>query len=202
MQEHEVGGFGHDEEEWIKLQRAREAKRQKRLAKKRGDGGSSLNINSLMDIMVIMLVFLLKSYGDEPIKAVGEDLKVPMSASQLEVEDTTAITVSRSGILVNDRLAVNVQDGRIEDIHKRGGDRGMVIQPLFEELTTAINQKKREASIMGQTYEPVATIIADQSTPYRLITEVMYTAGQAELRQFKFAIIKTAFSRLGGGGGE
>lgn len=195
MQEHEVTGFGREEEEWIKAQRARAAKRQK----KKKETPRSLSMNSLMDILVIMLVFLLKSYGDEPIKAVGEDLKVPSSSSQLEIEDMTAITISRSGILVNDRLAVDVKDGSIDQSQKRGGDRGMIIQPLFEELTTAINQKKRESTIMGQAYEPMATIVADQTTPYRLITEVMYTAGQAELRQFKFAIIKSAFSGLGGG---
>ncbi|MFU8802806.1 MAG: ExbD/TolR family protein [Bradymonadaceae bacterium] len=199
MQEHEVSGFGRDEEEWIKAQRAREAKRNK---KKQEAPPRTLSMNSLMDILVIMLVFLLKSYGDEPIKAVGEDLKVPSSASQLEVEDTTAITISRSAILVNDKLAVDIKDGGVDQSQKRGGDRGMIIQPLFEELTTAINQKKRESTILGQTYEPLATIIADQTTPYRLVTEVMYTAGQAELRQFKFAIIKTSFARIGGAGGE
>ncbi|MBA2662523.1 MAG: biopolymer transporter ExbD [Bradymonadaceae bacterium] len=192
--EEKVAGFGHDEEEWIRAQRAREAKRNK---KKRGGETGTLSMNSLMDILVIMLVFLLKSYGDEPIKAVGEDLKVPSSASQLNPEDTTAVTISRKSILVNDKLAVDVKNGAIDQSQKRGGDRGMIIQPLFDELTDAINKKKRETTLLGQTYEPVATIIADQTTPYRLITEVMYTAGQAELRQFKFAVIKGDMKSFG-----
>ena len=58
-------------------------------------------------------------------------------------------------------------------------------------------KKKREQQLLNKTYDPVATIIADQSTPYRLITEVMYTAGQAELSKFKFAVIKKNRSDIG-----
>src|SRR5690554_2761699 len=112
MADNQQGGFGHDDEEWIKAQRAREAKRAKSAARRAsGEAEGSLNINSLMDIMVIMLVFLLKSYGEEPLKAIDEDLKVPSSASQLNPEDSTTVTVTRTAILVNDKLAVDVKDG-------------------------------------------------------------------------------------------
>lgn len=197
MQEDARSGLNPEEQEWLHGQQEREGKRKKKL-KREDDSSASLNINSLMDIMVIMLVFLLKNFGDEPIKAMGEDLKVPTSDSQLMAEDTTAVTVSRNAILVNDKLAVDLKNGAVDQSQKRGGERGMVIQPLFEELTDAINKKKRETTLLGQTYEPVATIVADQTTPYRLITEVMYTAGQAELRQFKFAVIKGNFDTFGG----
>ena len=52
--------------------------------------------------------------------------------------------------------------------------------------------------MMKKDYEPVVTIVADQTVPYRLITEVMYTAGQAELSQFKFAIIRSDMKTFGG----
>ena len=52
--------------------------------------------------------------------------------------------------------------------------------------------------MLQEEYKPVVTIIADQTTPYRLVTEVMYTAGQAELSKFKFAVIKSQRSRVVG----
>lgn len=180
--------FSEAEELWIKEQRAREAKRKKRV--RRGEGEVSVNINSMMDIMVIILVFLLKSYGDEPIKVVGEDLKAPTSSTELNPEDMTTITISQRAILVNNTKAVDIKDGQVDKSQKKGGEASLYIQPVFDELSEAIKRKRREMKLLNQPYDPIATVIADQSTPYRLVTEVMYTAGQAELSKFKFAVIR------------
>lgn len=200
MADNQQGDFGHDDEEWIKAQRAREAKRAKSAARRgSGDDGPGLNINSLMDILVIMLVFLLKSYGEEPLKAIDEDLKVPQSASQLAPEDATTVTVTRTAILVNDNLAVDVKDGAVDPSQKSGGgESGMSITPLLDELNRAVEKKKNEQRLLQEDYVPEATIIADQTTPHRLMLEVLFTASQAQLNQFRFAVIKSTFSSLGG----
>lgn len=185
----EENAFSEAEELWIKEQRAREAKRKKK--KDRGeDLSGSVNMNSLMDIMVIILVFLLKQYGDDPIKVVGEDLKAPKSATELTPEDMTTITISQRAILVNSTKAVDVKSGAVDKSQKKGGEASLYIQPLFDELTEATKRKKREMKLLGKPYDPIATVIADQTTPYRLLTEVMYTAGQAELSKFKFAVVR------------
>jgi biopolymer transport protein ExbD len=172
------------------------AKRKKR-KKKKGEDSLSLNINSLMDIMTIMLVFLLKQYGEDPLKVQGEDLKTPNSIAQLTPEDATTITISQKAILVNDKQAVKVNDGAVDQSQKKGGESSLMIQPLFDELQQAVKKKKQESQILRAEYQPMATVIADQGTPYRLVQEVMYTAGQAELSQFKLAIIKTNRDQLG-----
>ena len=167
--------------------------RQKGRRKRRDEAsGGSMNINSLMDIMVIILVFLLKSYGDEPLKVEGEDIKAPSSMAELTPKDMTTISITQKAIMVDDKIAVNVKQGAVDKSKKRGGDNALMITPLFEDLSDAVKRKKREKELMRQPYEPVVTIIADQAIPYRLVTEVMYTAGQAELSQFKVAVIKKA----------
>lgn len=188
------GALDADAERWNSEQEVRKKRPKK---ERKPDNEMSLNINSLMDIMVIMLVFLLKNYGEDPLKVVGEDLKVASSVTQLNPEDTTAITITRKNILVNDTVAADISAGKVDPSLKKGGDTGMQINPVFEKLNEAISKKKREMQLMGQTYEPTATIIADQTTPYRLVAEVMYTAGQAELRQFKFAVVKTTMASIG-----
>ena len=190
IEQHE--GFSREDEEWLIHQREHDAKRAKREKKKRGgEEGGALNINSMMDIMVIILVFLLKQYGEDPLKVQAEDLKVPSSYSQLRPEDTTTITISQKVILVDDKMATDVKNGAVDKSKKKGGEQALMIQPLYEELLNATKKKKREKELLSQKYEPMATIIADQTVPYRLVTEVMYTAGQAELNKFKFAVIKT-----------
>lgn len=186
----ESNAFSEAEEQHLAEQRARAKKREKRKLRHEDDA-SVMNINSLMDIMVIILVFLLKNYGDQPIKVVGEDLKAPNSSTPLPAEDMTTITISQRVILVNNTKAVDVKNGAVDKSQKAGGNTGMQIQKLFDELTEATKRKKREMQLLNRPYVPTATIIADQSTPYRLLSEVMYTAGQAELSQFKFAVVKS-----------
>lgn len=189
-----ITGFGQDEEEWIKAQRARKARRNKG---RREEEGGALTMNSFMDILVIMLVFLMKNFGDLPIKVAGQDLQVPTSITQLGVEDMTSITISRNAILVNDVKAVDVKDGNVDKSQKKGGEASLYIQPLFDTLSEEAKKSERMAALLNKEYEPVVTIVADQTTPYRLLTEVMYTAGQAELSKFKFAVIKGDAKELG-----
>ena len=173
------------------------SKGKKRRGIKRGESGAPLNINSMMDIMVIILVFLLKQYGDEPLKVQKEDLKAPSSMAELQPKDMTTITITQKAILVDDKKAVDVRQGQVDKSQKKGGENALMIQPLFEELNASVKQKKREKELLKQKYEPTATIIADQAIPYRLVTEVMFTAGQAELSQFKIAVIKKQRSGFG-----
>lgn len=192
-----AGGFSREEEEWIKAQRAREAKRQKKAARKKDEKSGDVNINSLMDIMVIMLVFLLKSYGEEPIRPVGDDLKVPTSTSQLEPVDSLTVTITRRSLMVNDRTVVDVREGEVDPSHK-ASDGSLRIEPLLERINEAVEEERQQAEILGEEFEPEATIIADQTTPHRLILEVLYTATEAQLTNFRFAIIRSTSEAIGG----
>lgn len=178
---------------WLEEQSKRRKKRGKR--KEASEGG--LTMNSFMDILVIMLVFLMKNFGDLPIQVAGPDLQVPTSIAQLGAEDMTTITISRKAILVNNSKAVDIKDGAVDKSQKKGGEASLHIQPLFDQIVEENKKAERLAKRLGNKYEPVVTVVADQTTPYRLITEVMYTAGQAELSKFKFAVIKGQASELG-----
>lgn len=192
-----LGGFSKEEEEWIKQQREREAKRQKRSAGRGDDENAPLSINSLMDIMVIILVFLLDSYGEDPLRVQDEDLKVPSSTSELEPADTLTIAVHRNSIRVNNSTVLELQEGEVDPSHY-SGDGDMRIDPLLDELDDAVESERTQAEMLGEEFEPEATVIADQSTRHRLILEVLYTATDAELSQFRFAVIMGASESIGG----
>lgn len=189
----QITGFDPEEEKWIEEQRKRKARKRTR----KDPDEATLGMNSFMDILVIMLVFLMKNFGDLPIKVAGQDLQVPTSVTQLGAEDMTTITISRKAILVNSHEAVEIKDGDVDKSQKKGGEASLYIQPLFDTLTEENKKAERMASLLGNEYEPVVTVVADQTTPYRLITEVMYTAGQAEVSKFKFAVIKGQATELG-----
>lgn len=205
MADENRSGFSSQDEERILAKRRRDAKRAKRLAKRKFED-NAMNINSMMDMMTIILVFLIDSYGNSPIRVkAGPDLVVPRSTSELAPEDTMQITITRKSILVGDKEVVAVKDGQVNKSHKRGGgDNSLYIQPLFDRLTEEVSRHKQMAALRKQPFDGVATIVVDRTAPYRLVTEVMYTAGQAQLANFKFAIVKFGRNDLikKAGGGE
>lgn len=172
------------EEEMLKRRKASKIK-------DRDSHTEDININSLMDILTIMLVFLLKSYATDPINITPtSDLELVKSTSLLKPAATVSVTVSKSAIVVDNRPVLVIKDGKVEASQKRGGEDGFFIVPLNKELVDAAEKKRRLASVNPSLkFEGICTIVMDEDTPYRLLTEVMYTAGQAEFKNFKFATI-------------
>ena len=150
-----------------------------------------LQMNSLMDILTIMLVFLLKSYATDPVNITpSSDLQIPKSSAMLRPGATVVITVSNSAIIVDHQPVAIVKDGKVDASKKRGGEDGYFIIPLHKVLTDAAEKKRRLASLNPAVkFKGICTIVMDEKIPYRLLTEIMYTAGQAEFQKFKFAVV-------------
>ena len=169
-------------------------KRRKSKVKNKDEGFEDVNINSLMDILTIMLVFLLKSYATDPINITpGPELDIPRSTSLLTPAATVSVTVSKSAIVVDNQPVLVVKDGKVEASQKRGGEDAYFIIPLNKVLVEAAEKKRRlEAVNPTVKFDGICTIVMDKETPYRLLTEIMYTAGQAEFSNFKFATVSSA----------
>jgi biopolymer transport protein ExbD len=150
----------------------------------------ALSITSLMDIMTIILVFLLKSYSSNPVQLKqAKDLKLPFSQSMIEPADSTAVTITLNNLLVDDSPVIAIENGVVPESDRSSG--GFLIDPLFQKLQEAVDHQKRVAKFNPQAkFTEVITIIADRHVPFSLLSQVMYTAGQAQFSKFKFAVIK------------
>ena len=157
---------------------------------------SGLTMNSMMDMMTIILVFLLKSYGEEPIVILPKT-DVPISTAETLPKDMTLLTVNREGIyLVRDRI-VELEDGHVNGNFKKGGDTGLIIEPLENALREQVERQKTLAMGNGTTFEGDIAIVADQSTSYRLLVEIMQTAIGTEFKHFRFAVIQGPMAQSG-----
>jgi hypothetical protein len=157
-----------------------------------------LNIVAMMDMFTIILVYLLKSYAADPVQiSPNSDTLLPQSTTQLNPQEAVQLAISPKVILLNDRKVATVRDGRVSQEYKKDNNpASMYIVPLYEALKAEGNKQKMFAkynkSKAEMQFKGLLTIIADKRIPFRLLTEVLYTAGQAEYGAYKFAVIKQA----------
>lgn len=164
-----------------------------------------LNITAMMDMMTIILVFLLKSYSASSVNmASSGDIAPPISTTRLAPKDTVAVTVTRcapspdhpcrpgtGSIMVGDKTVLNYEGDAIPAAVKAGGETGLLVEPLREALQKEVDRAKYIAQ-----YNPAAqftgelSIVGDRNMPYRMLTEILYTAGQVELDSYRFVVIK------------
>lgn len=175
-------------------------KAKRKAGRERDIGKNGLGINSLMDMITIILVFLLKSYGEEPL-VVLPNTDVPISTVMTDPKDMTVITVNKEGIYLVREKILELEDGKVASNMKKGGESGLIITPLEERLRREAENLKNQAMSAGKDFEGDMAIIADQSVNYRLLVEIMQTAIGSDFKKFRFAVLEGTMEQSGLYGG-
>ncbi len=159
-----------------------------------------LNITAMLDIMTIILVFLLKSLGESSASVPqSDDLQLPVSVLKSEPsQEGVVVTVTKSQILVGDNKVVSlpsresVTQSGVGANNKRNGPNDLYIVPLGAALQSARKTDKMIRQKKGlDPNGSEAIIIADKTTPYRLVQEVVFTLGQSEFSKFHLMVIQS-----------
>lgn len=152
---------------------------------------TDVNINSLLDILSVILVFLLKSFASSTVQVKpSAELQIPFSAAVAPVEESVAVTVTLGALLVNDKPVLRFDAGEVPTGELSNG---YLIKPLAATLEQEVQRQELVAKYnKAAEFKGLVTIIADRNVPFRLLTQVMYTIGQANFSKYKFATIKAA----------
>ena len=150
-----------------------------------------LNITPMMDMMTIILVFLLKSFSASASTITfDQNLQVPRSVTQLKPKLAVSVTITKKVILVEGDAVAPVNSGRVDPTVKRDGENGYYITPLVEILEKHAKREKKVAELTGQKFEAQLMVVSDQTTPYRLLTEIIYSCGQAGYANYRLLVLK------------
>ncbi len=158
-----------------------------------------LNITAMLDMMTIILVFLLKCLSASTASLPqSQDLRLPktiMTTSPDSEPEGLAVNVSKSQIIVGETVVCPVPPDAaqygIEAKYKRGSRNDFFIVPLGSALQSWRDTDKRIRMATGRDpSQSEAILIADSSTPYRLLTEVMFTLGQTEFAKFHMMVLQ------------
>ena len=177
----------------LKERQTRLYRRARRKARERAGEIKELNIVAMMDMMTILLVFLLKSYQASTLSVnMGADLRVPVSTTELHPQENISITISQNELAVNDKAVVPLELGRIPAKYKDGQKaEAFYVGPVYDALKREVDKQKYIAQYNKNVpFTGRINVIADKKISYRTLMEVLYTAGQAELGEYKFMVMK------------
>ena len=159
-----------------------------------------LNITAMLDMMTIILVFLLKGMASSSASIPqSKDMTLPTSIITTEpAQEGTSVIISKSQILVGeDPHPIVVLPGRdslaqsgIDAKYKRNGPNDLYIVPLANALQSARQTDKLIKQAKGlDASSSEAIVIADNTTPYRLLIEVLFTLGQSEYAKYHLMVL-------------
>ena len=163
-----------------------------------------LQLTSMMDVMIIIVVFLLKSYATSTNTFnTVPGLKLPLSRTlDIPPDSLQLIITPESMTFENEKILEFLQTAGNAGSTDAGyafkgpdlDEGGRRIVPLFDALTKArekaeilrTKSSKRDAEGKPLPFEGVLAIQADKRVQYDTIRRIMYTAATAGYRVFRF----------------
>lgn len=154
----------------------------------------SLNIYPMMDVMTIILVFMIMNVAQETADITqSDDLQLPWTTSTDPMSEAVTLQISRTEIIVEGNPTVTLRNGTVDPSQKQGGANGFLITPLLN----VMQQHRDRLKLIAQRnprrpFTGEVRIIADRRTPFRTLSEVIYTLGQAEFAHLHFVGVEAS----------
>lgn len=151
----------------------------------------SLNLMPMLDIFSILITFLLMSYSTDPVAYdANAGMELPESNTLAALDETPAIIVTKTAILVNDKQVATIQGGDVQENLRSQG----AVFPVYKELEKLAEANKR---ILGRRLAEeekarlsTLTMEMDQDHRFKLMKRIMLAAQQAEFITFKLMVAR------------
>ncbi len=151
-----------------------------RKPKRRQQEEAGLSLTSMMDMMTIILLFLIQQFNTEGNLATqSEDLTLPEALATSKANQALNIAITHDHILVDNRVVATVAEVQaakgydVPQLHAVLDNRATRLMKLNEKLFTG------EVLIQG-----------DKTTPYSVLTKVIYTAGASGYNKIRLLTVK------------
>jgi biopolymer transport protein ExbD len=162
-----------------------------------------LNIMPMMDMMTILLVAFIAQAATSATELSARQVSLPPTLASDELpEDATTMIITKHAIVVvastGAKNVVAVNNGQVDPADKEGGALGVKIPALTNFLANlrALQLQKAQSEPgydPSKAPPPELMIVADRTTPYRLLVEVMFSAKQKEagFKHFRLIVQKS-----------
>ena len=155
----------------------------KRFIRGKKTGQASLTLTSLIDVMVIMVIFLLMNFSaNGEVLYMSKDIKLPDAYHGSMLERAPVISVSADAVTFDGRMLLNTGD-----LVK--GD-AMSVPELEEALR---DEKRRYETIHVEDpdhpFRGLINVQADRRIPFKVIKRVMFACNQSGFGNINFAAL-------------
>ena len=133
-----------------------------------------IDITSLLDILVILLVFLLKSYNASNLKLdLVKDLKVPNSEARKLGAHSVIVQVDR-------QHNIWVKRKKIGSIDISG--------QKIDSLYTCLEEEQKQYELKNKKKNKAINLVFDKELSYKKMKKIMHTSALAGYTEFKFIV--------------
>jgi len=146
----------------------------------------------MLDIFSILITFLLMSYSTDPVSYdINAGIELPESMTLSALDELPAIVVTKTEILINDKVVAKIEGGDVPESQRSQG----AVMPVFEELTKLAEANKRAlrgrmGNEAGKSKTSTLTMEMDQGHRFKLMKRIMLAAQQAEFITFKLMVAR------------
>jgi len=156
---------------------------------RRSTSSFKIQITSMVDMFVILLVFLLKTYSTSPVNITPKSgMVLPESSSITEPIDVVKLIVSEDGVFVEDKKVLELTKGRVPASQVDANDSSF-LRPLYEALDEHAKHAKAISKVNDSfEFDGKVLLQADRGLPYEVLQKVMYTSMMAGYADVKLAV--------------
>ena len=160
----------------------RDSRRMKRM-RRSNRKVTGLNLTPLMDVFTILVFFLLFHSSGGDILETPKQIKLPDSVVETKPRETVVIMVSPEVVVVQGEAVVNTPELLDDSVRMVAG------------ITERLEQLER--NIIGISTKTVAegkeiTILADKTTPFKVLKKIMSTCTGSGYGRISLAVIQKA----------
>ncbi|RMH61753.1 MAG: biopolymer transporter ExbD [Calditrichaeota bacterium] len=141
-----------------------------------------LNMNSMMDMMTIILLFLLKSFSTEgALVTQSADLTLPESVIGEKPKKELQVSVTKNDILVNNKPVMSLSEVDPQSV---------LIKPLSQVLSEFAETERQLEADVGKEFKHTVIIQGDKDMHFDLLYKVMFTCSKSEYYNMRLLTIK------------
>jgi biopolymer transport protein ExbD len=142
------------------------------------------NLTSMIDIMVVILLFLLKSYSASGVLVTpAEGIELPTSTVTNEPIKVLSLVVTNEGVYED---LSEKADRLIEDFASLQNDEYVELP----QLGAFLNQVQDRSRSLGREDRHTITIQGDKTIPYRWVLKIINTCAGAGFDKVDFVVLK------------
>lgn len=149
----------------------------------------NLQITSMADIFIILLVFLLKGYATNTVNITPtQGMQLPLAQGTDSQIEALKVEVSEKGVQVEGESVMSLTNFKFDSRDIEGSG-------VSKTLSKALEKQRKKQLMIAKTNTDVkvdskVVVIADQRVPYTTIKSVLASAAVQGYTDFKLAVVR------------